>query len=307
MDSCQKIYERTTANIITKLIQLRNSSIKREKLVIALESHLSNGTFPPNLNFSLANFQFPAATTEEEKEELNNSEAELLYQFKLDILTNRLNLSKTIYKRLSDQLLLQSQPSAIKKQILDEIPTLTNKQTILSNLIFTVETQYGVFIAKEQPWAIPTKPVEPPMGESLSSNADMESIRKELSAIRLMVEKRDSLPRRHQPLNHQDPRAHRRGSDATTDGSQDKRFQKNRQSPYRRERAPSNSNPNSRSQSPSARIQKNRSEQDLGNQEKGNRHRPENQHRQRPENQHRHQPGNQQRRQNSTPYRPKKN
>jgi hypothetical protein len=299
MDSCQQIYQRTTSNIIANLIQLRNSSTKREKLALALESHLSNGTFPSNLNFNVAHFQFPAATTEEEKEELIKAEAELLHQFKLDLLTKRLNLSKIIYNRLSDQLSLESQRSTIKKRILEQIPTLTNKPNILNDLIFTIDTQYGAFIAKQSLALASAKPAEPRTNEPSSSTPEMLFIRKELAAIRNMVEKRDSLPNRQPPLNQQDPRAHRRGSDATTDGSQDRRFQKNRQSPYRREKAHSNSNPNSRSQSPSARIQKSRSEKDLGNQEKGSRHPPE--------NQHRHQPGNQQRRQNSTPYRPKKN
>ena len=307
MDSCQQIYQRTTKNILADLILLRNSTIKREKLVISLEFHLTNGTFPSNLNFNLAHFQFPAASTEEEKEQLNKSEAELLNQFKLDILTNRLNLSKVIYNRLSSQLLLETQKSSIKKRILDEIPTLTNKKDILSDLIFTIETQYLDFIAKQNRM-VPPAPMEPgEIHEQPPSTLDLESIRKELSALRIMVEKRINLPSNNSSLNRQDPRAHRRGSDDITDGWQDRRNQKGRASPYRREMARSNSNMDSRNRSPSPRTQRNRSEQDPENPEKGNRHRPENQRQQQPETQFRQQPGNQLRRKNSTPYRPKKN
>jgi len=295
MDSCQLIYQRTTSNIVANLISLRNSSVKRDKLAKTLESHLSNGTFPSNLNFNLAQFQFPLSTTEEEREDLNNLEAELLQQFKVDLLTNRYNLSKIISDRISKQLLEESQKSAIKKRILDEIPTLKDKNSILSELIFTIETQFGAFIAKQSHVATPA-PREPGgTHEQPPSALDLESIRKELSAIRVMVENHNNLPRNNSSLNRRDPRAHRRGSVAITDGWQVREHRRNRAaSPYHRER----SNSDLRNQSPSARIQKNRNEQGQENHEKGSRRQPGTKHQQ---------PGNQQGRQNSTPYRPRKN
>ena len=302
MDSCQIIYDRTTSNILANLITLRNSVIKREKLVKSLEFHQLNGTFPSNLNFNLAPFQFPDAATTAEKENLNQTEAELLQQFKIDLLSNRLNLSKTILDRLLNQLTLDSQKSSIKKRILTEIPTLTSKPNILSELIFTIETQFTAFLAKQSRAASPPKPAEPQTHEPAASNADMEFIRKQISSIQLTMERHMSLTNRNVSLNRQDPRAHRRGSDAISDGWQDQNFQNRRASPYHRRK----SRPmESRSQSPSARTQNNRTQRERGNQEKGSRRQPENQHRQ-PENQHQ-QPENQQRRKNSTPYRPRKN
>jgi hypothetical protein len=299
MDSCQTIYQRTTSNIVAKLITLRNSSVKRDKLAKTLESHISNGTFPSNLNINVAHFQFPSSTTEEEMDDLNRQEAELLYQFKVDLLTNRFNLSKNLADRLSKQFLQESQKSAIKQRILDEIPTLTNKQNILSDLTFTIETQLAAFIAKQDRVATPA-PMEPrETHEQPASSPSLDFIIKEIAAIKLMVETRNKLPQRNHSLNHRDPRAHRRGSEDITDGRQERNHQKNQASPFRRERAYSNSDKNSRNQSPSAWTPKSRNEKDPENPERGSRHRPGAKHWR--------QPGNQQSRQNSTPYRPRKN
>ena len=299
MDPCQQIYQRTTANILANLIQLRNSSVKRDKLANTLESHLSNGTFPSNLNFNLAHFQFPASATEEEKDDLNREEAELLHQFKLDLLTNRFNLSKNLSIRLSKQLLQETEKSSIKKRILDEIPTLTSKPAIISQLIFTIETQYGAYLAKQSHSATPALNEPGGTHEQPASTPSLEFIVEQIAAIKLMVETRNNLPQRNSSLNRRDPRAHRRGSDDITDGWQDRNRQKNRTSPSRKERAYSNTDKDTRNQSPSARTPKNRNEKDPENPERGSRHRPGAKHWR--------QPGNQQSRQNSTPYRPRKN
>jgi hypothetical protein len=107
MDSCQPIYQRTTSNIVANLISLRNSSVKREKLVKTLESHLSNGTFPSNLNFNLAHFQFPASATEEEKEDLNKIEADGILRFQT--VTYRMYICTFVAKRADGQIVLNEE------------------------------------------------------------------------------------------------------------------------------------------------------------------------------------------------------
>jgi hypothetical protein len=123
---------------------------KRNESLAQLDSHVTNGTFPSNLNFKLAASQLPLTIPNDAKTAYDRNRNTIIFRCKQELL----NLDREIYGR--DVATLEAkrneydQQQFIDRKFLAAVPALQNNQELLVEARNAYSTLWSCFKAEQQ-------------------------------------------------------------------------------------------------------------------------------------------------------------
>ncbi len=212
-DNLDPIIARVYSNSMKTQRNLKSSIARKETTVSKLKYHLTEGTFPTNLNFKFEAYDYPPSISEEKRNEVKNQEIDIMNRAKLEILTLRHKVLESDIPEQKAKIITTEEHW--RREFARELPSDLATEDFLQYAINKVDLNLATIKFDEHQRLIHAKPTTTTVPMESSKNAvdelqqQMSELKADLAAAVRLIKQSAQQPKH---VDHRKQRKNESGS-----------------------------------------------------------------------------------------------